>query len=36
MGRESNLQSIERKGWVYCHKKVSGLMREKLEGFDSL
>lgn len=36
MGRESSLQFVEREGWVYCHKMVSELMREKLKGSDSL
>jgi hypothetical protein len=35
MGRESNLQFVERDGWLYCQKMVSGLMKKKLEGYGS-
>jgi hypothetical protein len=28
VGKESNLQFVEREGWVYCHKMISGLQRD--------
>jgi hypothetical protein len=33
---ELSLRFVEKDGWMYCHKTVSGLKREKLQRSDSL